>query len=202
MLAQQNPVLNNTRLKSACPTTEFILPSPLHCLTFRQNLKEIFSDFLVALRPAWHWKCFPLHMLHGPLTRYVKLQVADVPGMPGTFSPPLLVSDPDMHHGMCVTHVPWCMSGSLTRAFLWSRRRGKSCRHCRRMHNPHFYVSDKRPIARGNRVHGFAGAGSWKIWTKSPIPRIPHEEIGDPTRPGLVLIRFRDKSVPGQSCSI
>ena len=26
-----------------------------------------------------------------------------------------LVSDPDMHHGTCVTHVPWCMSGSLAR---------------------------------------------------------------------------------------
>ena len=26
-----------------------------------------------------------------------------------------LVSDPVMHHGTCVTHVPWCMSGSLTR---------------------------------------------------------------------------------------
>ena len=26
-----------------------------------------------------------------------------------------LVSDPGMHHGMCVTHVPWCMSGSLIR---------------------------------------------------------------------------------------
>ena len=26
-----------------------------------------------------------------------------------------LVSDPDMHHGACATHVPWCMSGSLTR---------------------------------------------------------------------------------------
>ena len=26
-----------------------------------------------------------------------------------------LVSDPDMHHGTCVTHVPWCMSGSPTR---------------------------------------------------------------------------------------
>ena len=25
-----------------------------------------------------------------------------------------LVSDPDMHHGTCVTHVPWCMSASLT----------------------------------------------------------------------------------------
>ena len=26
----------------------------------------------------------------------------------------LLVSDPRMHHGTCVAHVPWCMSGSLT----------------------------------------------------------------------------------------
>ena len=25
-----------------------------------------------------------------------------------------LVSDPGMYHGTCVTHVPWCMSGSLT----------------------------------------------------------------------------------------
>ena len=25
-----------------------------------------------------------------------------------------LVSDPGMHHGTCFTHVPWCMSGSLT----------------------------------------------------------------------------------------
>ena len=25
-----------------------------------------------------------------------------------------LVSDPGMHHGTCVTHVPWWMSGSLT----------------------------------------------------------------------------------------
>ena len=25
-----------------------------------------------------------------------------------------LVSDPDMHHGTCATHVPWCMAESLT----------------------------------------------------------------------------------------
>ena len=25
-----------------------------------------------------------------------------------------LISDPGMHYGTCVTHVPWCMSGSLT----------------------------------------------------------------------------------------
>ena len=26
-----------------------------------------------------------------------------------------IASDPGMHHGTCVTHVPWCMSWSLTR---------------------------------------------------------------------------------------
>ena len=30
------------------------------------------------------------------------------------FQRKLLVSDPGIHHGTCVTHVPWCMSGSLT----------------------------------------------------------------------------------------
>ena len=60
-------------------------------------------------------------LIHGPLAKYLKLRVAHVPGMPGTFSPPLIsketakVSDPDMHHGTSVTHVPWCMSGTLTR---------------------------------------------------------------------------------------
>ena len=46
--------------------------------------------------------------------------------MPGTFSPSPRVSDPDMHHGTCVTHVPWCMPGSLTSSFLWSRWREKT----------------------------------------------------------------------------
>ena len=63
---------------------------------------------------------------NGPLARYVILRVAHAPGMPGTFYPPPRFSDPDMHHGTCVTHVPWCMSGSLTSSFLWSRPRGKT----------------------------------------------------------------------------
>ena len=43
-------------------------------------------------------------------------------------SPQLRVSDADMHHGTCVTHVPWCMPGSPTSGFLWSRWRGNvSC---------------------------------------------------------------------------
>ena len=57
---------------------------------------------------------------HGSLTRYTKLRVARAPGMPGTFSPPPRVSDPDIHHGTCVTHVPWCMPGSQTSGFLWT----------------------------------------------------------------------------------
>ena len=71
------------------------------------------SGMLLAHRCVATW--------HGPLARYVKLRVAHAPGMPGTFSPPSQVSDPDMHHGTCVTHVPWCIPGSLTSGFLWNR---------------------------------------------------------------------------------
>ena len=67
----------------------------------------------------WCYKVAEPIPSNGPLTRYVQLQVAHAPGMPGRsprhrlkWKPP--VSDPGMHHGTCVTHVPWCMSGSLT----------------------------------------------------------------------------------------
>ena len=63
------------------------------------------------------------------------------------FLPPSRFSDRDMHHGMCMTHVPWCMPGSLTRGFLWSRRWGKRSWHSRRMRSPWFYVSGKRLMA-------------------------------------------------------
>ena len=62
------------------------------------------------------------------------------------FHPTLQVSDPDMHHGACVTHVPWWMTESLTSGFLWSRWRGKRSRHSRRMRNQQFCVSGKRPM--------------------------------------------------------
>ena len=80
--------------------------------------------------------------IHGPPARYVKLRHA--PGMTGTFSPTLRVSDPDMHHDTCVTHVPWCMSGSLTSGFLWS----VAWKRSRRMRNPQFYASGKRPMVK------------------------------------------------------
>ena len=53
----------------------------------------------------------------------------------------LLVSDPGMHHGTCVTHVPWCMSGSLN-----CGSDGKRSQDSRRMRNSQFYVSGKRPM--------------------------------------------------------
>ena len=83
---------------------------------------------------------------HGPLTRYVKSRVAHAPGIPGTFSPPPQVNDPDMHHGACVTHVPWCMLVLLTRGFLWRRWWGKRSQDSWRIRNAQFYVSDKRPM--------------------------------------------------------
>ena len=82
----------------------------------------------------------------GPATRNVKLRVAHSPGMPGAFSPPLRVSDLDMHHGTCVTHVLWCMPGSPTIGFLWSRWWEKRSQHSQRMPNPQLYVSDTRPL--------------------------------------------------------
>ena len=85
-------------------------------------------------------------LLHAPLTRYTKLLFVYAPGKPGMFSPSLLGSDPDMHHGTCVTHVPWCMPGSLNNGFLWSRWRGKRSRHFRRVCNPQFFVSGKSAI--------------------------------------------------------
>ena len=55
-----------------------------------------------------------------------------------------LVSDPVMHHGTCVTHVPWCMSGSLTSCG------GETFPAFPAHAHPQFYVSGKRPIPRAD----------------------------------------------------
>ena len=86
---------------------------------------------------------FRENKVNGPFARYVKSRVAHAPGMPGTFSSPPRVSDPDMHHGTCVTHVAWYMPESLTSGFLWSRWRRKHSRHSHRTHNPWCYISGK-----------------------------------------------------------
>ena len=77
----------------------------------------MFFKFIMVSWSIYRSMNWPSLSHHGPLARYVKLRVAHAPGM---FSPPPRVSDPDMHHGTYVAHVPWCMPGSLTSGFLES----------------------------------------------------------------------------------
>ena len=109
----------------------------------RWSIYILLNWVIIGASNGW---CQPSTVFHGPLTRSVKLRVAHAPGMQGTFSPPPWVSDPDMYHGMCVTHVPWCMPESLTSGFLWSRWQGKRSRHSQCMRIAQFYVSGKRPM--------------------------------------------------------
>ena len=108
----------------------------------------------------------------------IKLQVVHAPGMPGTFSLPLRVSNPKMHHDTCM-HVPCCTKGSLTSCFLWSRWRGKGFLeflHSRCMHNPQFYVTGKRPmdvtwyssICMSTR-HSRSGSAEWTTISKMDL---------------------------------
>ena len=110
------------------------------------NGRYHFDYYLPTVQRVYIMAGSVLSLAHGPLTRYVKLRYAHAPGIPGMFSSPQRVSAPDMHHGTCVTHVPWCMRRSLTSGFLWSRWRGKRSRHSRRMRYPQFYVAGKRPV--------------------------------------------------------
>ena len=80
------------------------------------TIQVTFFDTYVVTMHNPQWASYQIHKIAG----------AHAPGMPGTFSPSPQVSDPGMHHGTCVTHVPWCMPGSLTNGFLWNRRRGKT----------------------------------------------------------------------------
>ena len=103
----------------------------------------VHNDILTPLTIFWP----PLHREHFP-RHWLQMKT--------------LVSDPGMHHGMCVTHVPWCMSGSLD-----LRWRGKRSRHSWRMRNPQFYVSRKRPMHsehtqdNNNLIRDHISSGYW-----------------------------------------
>ena len=64
------------------------------------------KGFSAALGTSTSLGISTVRRTHGILARYVKLRVAHAPVMPGTFSPPPQFSDPDMHHGKYVKHVP------------------------------------------------------------------------------------------------
>ena len=69
------------------------------------------------------WSFFPYH---SGLLQWASYQIRKIAGCACAgnagnvfprrqFQTKPLFSDPGMHHGTCVTHVPWCMSGSRTR---------------------------------------------------------------------------------------
>ena len=73
-----------------------------------------------------HFKCLPFCSIINLLLGWASCQIRKIAGcactrnagnvFPATDIKGIpLVSDPGMHRDTCVTHVPWCMSGSLTR---------------------------------------------------------------------------------------
>ena len=88
----------------------------IQLITWKSNKSHESAWDAKRWKITWSWASCQIRKIAG----------AHAPGLPGTFSPSPQVSDPDMHHGTCVTHVPWCMPGSLTSGLLWNRRRGKT----------------------------------------------------------------------------
>ena len=88
-----------------------------------------------------------MHHRNGPLARSVKLRIAHAADMPGTFSSPPTsketVSKWSRHASRHVRDARAVMHVGIANP----RWRGKCSRHFRRMRNPQFYVSGKRPIA-------------------------------------------------------
>ena len=103
----------------------FVIISCL-CSRFHEETSDFFYSIMIFLYTLYTYTVDVVFTLsYGPLSRYGTLRVVHVPGMPGPVFPPPRVSVPDMHHGTCVTHVPWCMPWSLNSGFLSSWRAGK-----------------------------------------------------------------------------
>ena len=99
-----------------------------------------------CLAKYWRCKIGVLESSNGLLARYVKLRVAHAPGMPGPFFPPPTSKETasyrSRHESRHVRHARAVMHVGIDNM----RWRGKRSRHSRRMRNPSFYVSGKRPM--------------------------------------------------------
>ena len=126
---------------------------------------------------------------YGPLTRFVQLRVAHAPGMLRNVFPchrlqrKPLISNPGMHHGTCVTHVPWCMSGSLT------CDGGENVPGIQAHAQTQFYVSGKRPI-----TLGWWPPGAEVYWTQGVVGIL----LGyHPMYPAKPVVVYPDHAVGG-----
>ena len=114
------------------------------CLFDYMKYRSTWKSYLMLMK--WHPNIVAFQRVYGPLARYIKLRVAHGPGMLRTFYPSPWVSDPGIQHSTFVTHVLCCMPWSLISGFLSGRWREKRSWPPRRMRNPQFYISGKRPM--------------------------------------------------------
>ena len=102
-----------------CGDKTILRPSYLHNgISYTDKMTSLYWIRTQVLSGRKHtaWASYQIHKSAG----------CACAGNARTFSPPPQVSDSDMHHGTCVTHVPW----SLTSCFLWKRSQ-----HSRRIRN-------------------------------------------------------------------
>ena len=99
-------------------------PISLTILTHKSNTTEMLKACSHSVLTIQHLQKFHCHNITTALA-WVSYQIRKIAGCACAgnagnvfprrrFQRKPLVSDPGMHHGTCVTHVPWCMSGSLT----------------------------------------------------------------------------------------
>ena len=109
-------IINRISVKPECGNFVALSPS---------RWRKMHPQIVIPLIPMTRSVQMIMGMIAWASCQIRKIAGAHAPGMPGTFPPSPQVGDPGMHHGTCVTHVPWCMPRSLTSSFLWNRRRAK-----------------------------------------------------------------------------
>ena len=103
--------------------------------------------YIIIYTSDWRVSASSMSLIsYGYLTRYVTLRVAHAPGMPGKFSPPPTSMEtacqPSRHASRHVRDARAVMHVGIVNPRWWWKR----SRHSRRMRNPQFYVSGKRPM--------------------------------------------------------
>ena len=91
----------------------------------RMVTSKYFCQWLLIIWLRLRWWGEMIENGYRDLSPWASYQIRKIAGCAcagntGNVSPPPRVSDPEMHHDTCVTHVPWCMPGSVTSGFLWS----------------------------------------------------------------------------------
>ena len=114
----------------------------LSVMIWTRSIKIKYAIVLVTLLTAlWSWSWASNHIYTQNCGLRMRRECRELfPRHPQRFP---RASDPDMYHGTCMTHVPWCIPGSLNSHFLWRQWRGK---RSRRMRKPQFCVSGRRPM--------------------------------------------------------